>query len=429
MPRLEDRTVAALKADADRYEVFDSVVPALAVRVGASGTKSWVLFYRRRVEAESGQWVPSRELTRWTLGRYPAISVAEARRRAKAALVGLEDGLDPAHDKQDARQIRTFKDLAEHYVKYHAKLRKKSWDQDERTLNVELLPLWRKRPAKAITRGDVRSVLESVVERGSPVMANRVWSLISKIFNHGLAHDLVEVNPASMIRKQPELSRDRVLTDAEITALWSALTTCAVLRRTDDPPDAKAAAVTPMIALGLQVMLLTGQRPGEVFSMERSELDLEAATWELPAKKVKNKEAHVVPLSDPAKAIIETAIARGPKDGKWVFSGQPIGNVGARAKKAAADLRHAEAVTFEFRRHDLRRTVASGMARSGVAREVISRILNHADRGARATQVYDRYDRLPEKRAALDAWADTLTNLVTPTKTKSAKVVRFRGKR
>src|SRR5215213_2550305 len=103
MPRLYERTVAALKPRNARYEVFDNVVPGLAIRVGASGSKSWVLLYRRRVQTDDGQqWVSSRTLARWTLGGFPAISLEDARKRARAAIVGLEQkGHDPAKRKHE----------------------------------------------------------------------------------------------------------------------------------------------------------------------------------------------------------------------------------------------------------------------------------------------------------------------------------------
>lgn len=405
---LTDRSVATLKAKKDRYEVFDTVVPALGVRVGTSGTKSWVLFFRPRVKSEAGDWVTTRQLTRWTFGHYPAMTCAAARKRARAALVGLDTGLDPAAEKHAVRVGETFADLCDHYMKHYAKVKKRSWDQDQKAIDTELLPHWRHKKAKQITRRDVRDVLERIVERGSPIRANRVWSLISKIFNHGLAHDIIEANPAARIAKQTEVSRDRELTTEETRELWTALDTCQLpLPRTDE--DRPAPTITAMIALGLQVQLVTGQRPGEVFTMERAELDLDAALWEMPGKKTKNGEAHVVPLSALAVELVKKAIKAGPAESRWVFAGQPYGNVADRAKKAASQLTAAGAVSFAFRRHDLRRTCASGMARLGVDGNIISRILNHVDGGARATRVYDRYDRAAEKRAALDRWAVSVT--------------------
>lgn len=410
MPTLNDRYLAALKPDGPaRVEHFDDLVPGLAIRVNTGGSKSWVLFYRIRGTRK-----------RWTMGSYPtALSLKAARRKARLALGRLADeGIDPAAEKkQDRRAGDTFKDLAADYMKV-AKKTKRSWREDQRILETKPLKRWEGRKVVEITRRDVRAVVEGVAEH-APVMANRVWALVSRIFNYGIEKDWVLANPAARITKQPEASRERVLSDKEVRELWVALDDLTTPRRVTAPADkgakVKAPAISPMIARGLRVLLMVGQRPGEVFKMRRADLDLTEgnAWWIVPAEHSKNGEPHRVPLSPTVVGYLKDAIAHGPDNNRWVFAGIAGGNVAARAKKAASALRAARVVTFEFHRHDLRRTCATGMAASGIPRTTIAHVLNHVDRGSRATAVYERYDYDAEKRTALEAWERRLGAILT----------------
>ena len=153
--------------------------------------------------------------------------------------------------------------------------------------------------------------------------------------------------------------------------------------------------------------------------MARSEVDLRNGWWTIPAAKAKNGEAHRVPLTMTAIQIIAQALVQGPANSSWVFAGIPIGNVSARAKKAPSHLHAKDAISFDFHRHDLRRTAASGMGRAGVSRDHISRVLNHVDRGSRATLVYDRYDDSAEKVSALTTWEQALTTVLLRAATSS----------
>jgi hypothetical protein len=148
-----------------------------------------------------------------SLGRFPSVSLADAREIARAAQFSVAKGNDPAADKKAARQVATFADLAGLYLERHAKRTKKSWRDDERTLKAELLPRWKNVPVVGVSRRDVRSALEAIVERGAPIMANRVRALISKIYNWGVQNEIVEANPVlGVARPSRERARERVLT-------------------------------------------------------------------------------------------------------------------------------------------------------------------------------------------------------------------------
>ena len=417
---LTDRTVVALKAESGRRVTRpDGDVAGLAIRVTAGGRKTWTLTYRI-----------GRRQRRWTIGTYPVISLAAARKKAQLALTQLDAGIDPADRKRAGREYETFDDLATAYLK-HARLKKKSWGQDALLMRSVLLPAWKNRALKDIKRRDVKDLLGGIVERGKPVLANRVQALISTAFNYALREEWIDTgNPAALIDKQPETSRNRVLTDEELRTLWAALEGAKIVRRVTD--GAAGPAVAPMIARGLQVLLLTAQRSGEVFTMKWEDLDLVerwenlklvSGWWTIPATTAKNKQAHRVPLVPRVVDLLREAKATGPVDNNWVFGGEKGGSVAARASKAMRALRRADAIDFDVHRHDLRRTAATVMGRSGVPRTTIAHVLNHVDRGSRATQIYDRYDHDAEKRVALETWARRLDDVLTAN--EAARVVPF----
>lgn len=423
---LTDKRVATVKPHRTRrIELRDTLpgVPGLALRVNIGGTKTWVLRYR---VGAGGRRAQQRRLT---LGEYPELRLAKARKEAAAHLIAVRDGADPAGAKQEARAAETFGELATEYLDRHAKPHKRSWGEDARMLDKDILPAWRHRKVREITRRDVRALLETIAGRGAPTAANRTWALLSTLFNFAIRRDWLEANPASLIERQPETSRDRVLSHDELRALWPALEAAGRIEADRPATKADAPVVSPMIARGLQMLLLTAQRPGEVFSVKWADLELpdDWATndqavgwWTIPETVSKNKQAHRVPLSPAVIPILRDAWATAPDHNPYVFGGTKGGSVGARAKKAAAAL--SARLGFAFHRHDLRRTAASEMAAAGISRDTIAKCLNHIDRGPRATAIYDRYSYDAEKRIALETWARRLTGIL---EAKPAAVVPF----
>lgn len=380
---LTARTVANMKAAKVIY-VNDALIGGLALRVSPQGQKTWSVRYRI-----------GRRLRRLTIGGYPVLSLADARQRAKDALKMASDGVDPVLAKQERRDADTFGDFAKTYISEHAKPRKKSWKVDQMRLDIDVLPTWKHRPVKEITRRDVRELLDTIAARPAPIVANRVRSLLHKLFNVAIQLDVVELNPVTATRKPGvEQQRDRVLTHDEIRTFWTA---CEAL-----PLEMRAA---------WKLRLLTAQRGGEVFGMRWQDVDLDDGWWTIPSSSSKNKLPHRVPLSTSALKIVTAVRAhrneqlqaqKNPKPPMFVLRT-------ARGKRQQAKA----AATFkvdDFRGHDLRRTAASLMAGSGVSRLVISKILNHVERGV--TAVYDRHSYDNEKKIALESWARTLTAII-----------------
>lgn len=381
------KRLRAKKAEGEYFDL-DPSARGLAFRVRATGHTSWTLTYRVR-----------RRLRRWTIGRYPDLTLADAREEARKGLREVARGKDPAEAKQVARDADSFGELAAKYIEDHAKPRKRTWKDDERLLNAEVLPKWRHKPAKEIMRRDVRALIDAIAKRGAGIQANRLRALLHKVFNFAIGTDVVEMNPVTgTARPGVERQRDRVLNEDEIRQLWAAL---------DAQPAEMAAA--------FRLRLITAQRGGEVFGMRWSDLDLPNAMWTIPSEQSKNKLPHRVPLSASAVAILKSlraevdrAMAVPRKDGKPRTPPMFV-LAGARGKRQRAEA----SATFgieNFVGHDLRRTAASGMASAGVSRLVISKVLNHVERGV--TAVYDRHGYDAEKKIALDTWARALTAIL-----------------
>jgi integrase len=371
--KLNARSVDSLKPTiGKRMDYHDSEVRGLTLRITERGVKAWTVLYRHRGR-----------LRRLTLGDATIISLADARDQAREAIRSASKGGDPAAEKKQGRKAETIGDLATEYIERHAKRKKKSWKEDDRILRAEILPTWRQRAIKDITRRDVRMLVEAIATRGAGIMANRTTALLSKLFKFALDDELIDSSPAVRItRPAAEQKRDRVLSQDELRELWKSFD-----------------ALSPEMGAYFKLRALTAQRGGEVSSMRWQDVDLTSSWWTIPAARSKNGLPHRVPLSAPALALLATLYATARAEADYVLEG-------ARGRRQQSEA----AATFtvpDFRGHDLRRTAASLMAGSGTPRLTIGKILNHVERDI--TAVYDRHGHDAEKRIALDAWARVLT--------------------
>jgi integrase len=365
-----------------RLEITDARCPGLVLRVTDKGVKTFAFKYWSTAQ---------RKAVRLTLGKYPDLTLAGARRQAEVRRHASEDGRDPHAEKSagvaEARGAATFDEAADLFMNEYSKPRKASWKGDAHYLK-HVRAKWKGRRADSITDDDAAELLDGIAA-GSPVNANRTQSLLHKMFAwlKEPGRKVVKVNPlAGMPRRGKEVPKDRVLTDAELRTFWRGL---------DDP---ELPAERP-VALALRFILLTMARPGEAAGALRDELrgleDGEDAEWHLPATRTKNRRAHIIPLSSSAKSIIFEAMPEGcPVVFRSVFE--------ARASVARNSLSQAltEIRTHlklaHFTPHDLRRTAATIARRAGAPRSDVKAMLNHAERDV--TGVYDLYEMLAEKR-------------------------------
>jgi integrase len=418
--RLNDRRIAALpipSLDERQRDYWDEMLRGFGVRISYGGRRVFVVRYR-----------VNNRLRRHTLGRYPDLSLADARKKARGILGDVARGEDPAEDKQARRDAESFRGLADAYIDY-AEKRHRSWVEEKRIIEKDLLPAFGFRQLVDIRRRDVRELVEGIARtRSAPIMANRTLGVLSRMFNFALDREWIEANPASRIPEPgEEQSRERVLTDEELRELWTALTALSAHDQTDDCDPVEPAGKTPRrinraTAQAFQVQLLTAQRPGEVRSMRWADVDLDTGWWSIPSSVAKNAQSHRVPLTKSALDILNTRCQAASENAIFVFENRPGGgSILHRGKKAASLL--CRSLTFTFRAHDLRRTAATRMAEAGVPRDHIAKVLNHVEGGPAATRVYDRYGYDVEKRSALDRWARRLAGIIDG---KAAKVTPIR---
>lgn len=224
-------------------------------------------------------------------------------------------------------------------------------------------------------------------------------------FSWGINNAALSANPFAGLKIEPPVTRDRILTDHVLIAVW----------------NAAAKATAPYGGI-VRFLILTGQRREEVAGMRWAEISDDLRTWTIPAQRTKNGAMHVVPLSEPAAEILRSVLPSGDykpaleqyrKEARPVFPGRSKkGTPYGGWSKSKTTLDTAAGVTG-WRLHDLRRTLATGLQRLGVRLEVTEAVLNHIS-GSRAgiVGVYQRHDWANEKRAALDAWAAHIASLV-----------------
>jgi integrase len=239
----------------------------------------------------------------------------------------------------------------------------------------------------------VVALLDSTVDRGAPIAANRLLAALRSFFNWCCERGLLTVSPCDRLKApSPERSRDRVLSDRELAQIWQA-----------------AGRLGYPFGPAYQLLALTAQRRTEVCGMRWDELDPDLTLWSLPAARVKNNTAHQVPIATPARAILASLprIVRCP----FVFSSNGRTPVSGHSRpKRALDAMVPE--VGPWRLHDLRRSAATGMARRGVQLPVIEKILNHTGGSfAGVVGTYQRHDFADEKRAALELWAQFVVGL------------------
>lgn len=431
--RMTDAAVRKLKVpQSGRVEVWDDHTRGLGLRISSSGLRSWVLMTR---VLEAGAWKQQRV----TLGQYPGMSLADARKRADEAKLAARAGEDPAAATREARAVlvedsrNTYAAVRTEFLQKHRGRQNRrpapsTLAEITRLLGSADFQCWEKRPLARIGKREVVDVLDGIMARGAEVLANRTLAYLKLLFKWALARGIVQADPTAGIKKPgAERSRERFLTSEEIRLLWLAT-----------GADGQFNAI-------VRLLLLTGQRLNEVAAMRWSEVDTEARTWTLRAARTKNKRSHVVPLTEPVLGILEarkasqevfatkerpvppftfTTTGTSPFSGfshsKARLDGR-INRLLAEANPEADPPPEIEA----WRLHDLRRTVATHMAEDlRIAPHIIEAVLNHVS-GTKAgvAGVYNRALHLDERTAALDAWAHHVLQLAGEIETKVANVV------
>jgi site-specific recombinase XerD len=367
----------------------------LTLTLSAKGTAAWILRYRFAGKP--------REVT---IGRYPDISLTEARKRATEARANIQKGVDVAREKQLAHMERAaakgFRQLAVDYMdKAFRRLAANTVRQRRHHVEDVILPRLGMLPAREVTTADVVALIEAVGKKSGPNVAELVFTALSEIFKHGIARHVVKSNPCtgilvSAVCGKAEPRRQRLkLTEYELRAILPALATIGAEN-----------------ALAVKIQLATCVRPGELTRAEWAHVDFDRAEWLIPDASSKTHKGFIVPLpprvagwfrelqtlSCGSRFVLPARQRRRHRiyGGEAHFEQRALN---AMLNKLCAQLGDK---VRRFTPHDLRSTARSHLAALGVNLIVAERCLNHTLGGLVA--VYDQHDYLDERRAALEKW-------------------------
>src|SRR3984957_2892814 len=394
--KLSDALVRSIAPDGGTRITYDAgpdSVRGFGIRVTAAGAKSFVLNYV----------IAGRE-RRMTIGSYPAWKVATARGEAKGLRrEEIDRGVDPLGQRQAAREAATVNELCDRYIEEHAV--KKRTDEGDRTMiRLYVRPRLGNRKVASITFADVDRLHREVSKgiggsRPAPYQANRLLSLLSKMFSLSIRWEMRTDNPAKGIERNQEQPRHRYLSGDELRRLTDALA---------KHPNQGAANT-------VRFLLLTGALRGEVLSATWDQFDLETGIWTKPSSHTKQKHEHIVPLSAPARQLLaemreeaeRRAEAKAREPSCYVF---PAQRAQRKKREASPDLSPARrggghmveiksswaaickaAQLDGVRLHDLRHSYASWLASAGLSLPIIGALLGHTQPGttARYAHLFD----------------------------------------
>ena len=381
--KLSELFVRKLKPRDRTHVVWDSYQRGLAIMVQQSGHKSWKCVY-----TYGGQ-------PRWYhIGAADAVGLADARKIANTVMFEVAEGKDPHAMRKARRSHGTFAELAKQYVDEYSKKKNKSWKQADALVRNNLLPRWAKLQAADIARSDVKSMMARM---DAPIAANQTLAAASAIFAWAIREEVggIKINPCQGVERNATASRDRVLSDSEVTKFWPEFSSVGLLQST-----------------ALKLILLTGQRPGEVARMRTEHV--EDGWWTMPGEPVpalnwpgtKNGATHRVWLPRTAQELLAELDVVGQ-----VFAGRrgiAVDNLDVVMRAICAKI-GVERTTP----HDLRRTHGTTITSLGFGRDAMNRVQNHKEGGI--ASVYDRHQYADENKRIMEAVAAKIMSIVSGT--------------
>lgn len=365
---------------------YDTEVKGLGIGIGKTGTKTFI-FYRKINGSPE----------RLTLGRFPDLTVEQARGKASAINSARAKGENPAQVRRAGKAEYTFADLFSEYLERHSKPNKKTWAEDESQFNNYLSKPLGSKKLSAIDRASVAAIHSSITKAGHPTTANRVKALLSSVFSWAISAGLWEINPALGIKLNKENSRDRFIQGDELPRFFQALAE----EQNDTMRDY------------FLLSLLTGARRSNVLAMQWDDVNLGRAEWRI--KETKNGTPQTVTLSPEALIVLRNR--KSPEPAAFVFPG--IGNTGHLAEPKRGWQRILERAGIDdLRIHDLRRTLGSWQAKTGASLVIIGKSLNHKSQNT--TAIYARLDDDPVRNSVNTA---TSAMMAAAGLTKSADIL------
>ena len=372
--KLTETNVAKLKLDAGQKDriVFDDTVPGFGIRLRASGQRTWLYQYKLGGRTR-----------RLTIGSASVIRAGAARDIAVTSYTQVRRGGDPASDRhqQVQRSLNTFGWLSEQFLASY-KARPRTLDEVHRHLKKSALPL-HGTPIDTLSRRHIADLLGKIEASSGAVTSNRVRSSISALFSWGMSEGLVQSNPTIGVTRRQETPRDRVLSDDELKRVW-------------------LAANNGDSGIIVRLLILTAQRRGEIAGLRWDEIDFNTGVFSLAGTRTKNGRPHTVPITPTTRTLLQSR----PRGAEKVFQFEAWSFAKKRLDERAG-------INAAWVLHDIRRSVATGMANLGVQPHVIETILNHAS-GFKAGVggVYNRSPYAAEKAAALELWDRHIASIV-----------------
>jgi integrase len=407
---LSDAKLRSLKRTGKRYELPDR--DGLTLRVSKTGVMTWTVTLRiRGASDQEGQRVQklAGARQRIALGEYPTISLALAREQVTVMRRLARAGKDPRGSVPRPQEDRTIRQLIEKFAADLSNREVRSAKNIEKLLHLHLLPVWGERDVASIGRGELVELFDQVrvprkvkrttpsgrttqVWRGGPGAAAELRRWTRSLFQYAVDLEFLVANPFDSVRnRERQRSRTRVLSMEELRAVWQC-----------------AQGLEYPFGPYFQLLILTGARRSEWACSRREWLDPLVSRLEIPAHAYKTDRPYVIPLSALARRIITKLPAH--EGGPYLFSTtageHPISGF-SKAKARIDTFLDGNGFAEPWVTHDLRRTMATHMERLGIAPHVIEACLGHSLRGIAA--VYRRYQYLPEKQAAFEAWAQEVT--------------------
>ena len=371
---------AAPKGKKDYY--YDDREKGLVLAVTGTGTKTFYLY--KRIEGR-----PERLM----LGRFPDMTVEQARKKATTAKGEIATGANPQKEKRAIRDEMTFSALFTEYLEKYSKVHKRSWHYDEREVN-KFLSRWFKRKISSLDRAEIERLHAKIGKENGIYQANRLLERIRSIFNKAIEWGWQGQNPALGIKKFKEQSRDRFLQPDELPRFFAALA---------NEPNETARDF-------FMISLLTGARKSNTLAMRWRDINFAAATWRIA--QTKNGDAQTIHL--PAQAMEILTARKLASESPWVFKGSGASGHLADPKKAWTRIL-TEAGIEDLRIHDLRRTLGSYQAATGANGYIIGKSLGH--RSQQSTAIYARLN-LDPVRESVNKATDAMFGYVDPVAAK-----------
>ncbi len=362
-----------------RAAYHDAKTNGLQIRVTSTGVKTFCVF--RRIKNGNPERV--------TLGRYPDMSIEQARRESARINALIVEGINPNSDARALKTETTLQELFNEFLK-HRRNRRGAYlsEKTKRSYQYDFnlyLSKWDNRQLSIFKDTDFGK-LHTEIGKEHPTTANRVIAMASSLFGYAAERKLFKgANPAHGIKKFPETKRDRFLQSDELPAFFKSLA--------EEPNDT--------LRDYFLVSLLTGARRSNVQEMQWKQIHFDRAEWRIPT--TKNGEPQTVTLTP---EVIEILTARQNCDSVWVFPGTGATGHLVEPKKAWKRVLERAGIA-DLRIHDLRRTLGSWQAKTGASLVIVGKSLNH--KSPSTTAIYARLDLDPIRASVERATGAMLT--------------------